>query len=180
MKTHGGTPYTPENCKIDLSKISDYLENFIAVVSDKVGNVNRKGKHHSSIIGSPLIPITSLSNIVPPVLHITLGIVLKLFEMILSEVRKLDRNHITAAQKEIEKEWKAESKKLKEKKNDMYNLCHKLLDMVNFKEGFAKKNLKKIFQNKTRLLKFVVVMSKNKKYNLAVDFFVWRLNLMTN
>ena len=156
------------------------MENFIAVVSDKVGNVNRKGKHHSSIIGSPLIPITSLSNIVPPVLHITLGIVLKLFEMILSEVRKLDRNHITAAQKEIEKEWKAERKKLKEKKNDMYNLCHKLLDMVNFKEGFAKNNLKKIFQNKTRLLKFVVVMSKNKKYNLAVDFFVWRLNLMTN
>ena len=92
MKTHGGTPYSPENCKIELSKISDYLENFIAVVSDKVGNVNRKGKHHSSIIGSPLIPITSLSNIVPPVLHITLGIVLKLFEMILSEVRKLDRN----------------------------------------------------------------------------------------
>ena len=71
-------------------------------------------------------------------LHITLGIVLKLFEMILSEVRKLDRNHITAAQKEIEKEWKAERKKLKEKKNDMYNLCHKLLDMVNLK-GFAEK-----------------------------------------
>ena len=119
MKTHGGTPYTPENCKIELSEISDYMENFIAVVSEKVVNVNRKGKHHSSIIGSNLIPITSLSNIVPPVMHITLGIVLKLFEMILCEDRKLDRNHITAAQKEIEKEWKAERKKIKEKKNDM-------------------------------------------------------------
>ena len=85
---HGGTTYTPENCKIELRKISDYMENFIAVVSEKVVNVNRKGKHHSSIIGSPLIPITSLSNIVPPVMHITLGIVLKLFEMILCEDRK--------------------------------------------------------------------------------------------
>ena len=71
-------------------------------------------------------------------LHITLGIVWKLFEMILSEVRKLDCNHITAAQKQIEKEWKAENNKLKEKKNDMYQLCDKLLDLVNSK-GFAEK-----------------------------------------
>ena len=91
LKTHDGTPHTPENYKIELREISDHMENFIAdVVDDRVGTVNRKGKHHSSIIGTPLIPVTSLSNIVPPVLHITLGIVLKLFDMILSEVRKLD------------------------------------------------------------------------------------------
>ena len=135
--------------KVDLNNLGRALGNVSqtllrSLVSDKVGNVNRKGKHHSSIIGSPLIPIISLSNIVPPVLHITLGIVLKLFEMILSEVRKLDRNHITAAQKRIEKEWKAERKKVKEKKKVIYNLCHKLLDMVNFKEDFAKKLEKNI------------------------------------
>ena len=58
-------------------------KNFFAnVVDDRVGTVNKKGKHHSSIIGNPLIPVTSLSNIVQSVLHITLGIVLKLFEMV--------------------------------------------------------------------------------------------------
>ena len=140
LKTHGGTPHTPESCKIELREISDYMENFIAnVVDDRVGTVNRKGKHHFSIIGTPLIPITSLSNIVPPVLHITLGIVLKLFEMILSEVRKLDCNRITEVQKEIEKEWEAGSNELKEKENVMYKRCDKLLDLMNFKERFEAK-----------------------------------------
>ena len=67
------------------------MENFVAnVVDHRLGTVNKKGKHDFSIIGTPLISITTLLNIVPPVLHITLGIVLKLFEMILSEVWKLD------------------------------------------------------------------------------------------
>ena len=140
LKTHGGTPHTPESCKIELREISDYMENFIAnVVDDRVGTVNRKGKHHFSIIGTPLIPITSLANIVPPVLHITLGVVLKLFEMILTEVRKLDCNRITEVQKEIEKEWEAGSNELKEKENVMYKLCDKLLDLMNFKERFEAK-----------------------------------------
>ena len=86
------------------------------------GTVNKKGKHHFSIIGTPLIPITSLSSTVPPMLHITLGIVLKLFEMILSEVRKLDCNHIHEVQKNVEKK-----------------LCDKLLDFINFKERFMAK-----------------------------------------
>ena len=140
MKTHGSTPHTPENCKIELREISDFMENFVAnVVDDRVGTVNTKGKHHFSIIGTPLIPITSLSNVVPPVLHITLGIVLKLFEMILSEVRKLDCNHITEVRKKKEKEWENDSNSLKAKKNDMRKLCNKLLDLMNFKERFMVK-----------------------------------------
>ena len=92
------------------------MENFVPnVVDDRLRTVNSKEKH-SSIFGTPLIPITSLSNIVPPVLRITLGIVLKLFEMILSEVRKLDCNHTIEVQKKIEEEWKIDSNKLKEKK----------------------------------------------------------------
>ena len=104
MRTHGGTPHTPEHCKIELREISDYIENFIVnVFDDRVGNVNNKGKYHSSITGTPLIPINSVSNIVQRVLHITLAIVFKLFEMILSEVRRPDRNQITEVQIKIEK-----------------------------------------------------------------------------
>ena len=69
------------------------MENFVAnVVDHRVGAVNKKEKHDFSIIGTPLISITTLLNILPSVLHITLGIVLKLFEMILPEVWKLDCN----------------------------------------------------------------------------------------
>ena len=79
LKTHGGTPHTPENGKIKLWEISDYKENFVAnVVDDRTGTVNRKRKHHSSILGTP----NSLSNIVSPVFYITLGIALKLFDMV--------------------------------------------------------------------------------------------------
>ena len=117
LKTHGGTPHNPENYKTELRKIFDFVENFIPhVVDDTIGTVNKIGKYHSSIIGTPLIPITYLSNIVPPVLHITVGIVLKLFEIDLSEVRNVDCNHITEVRKKTEKDWKDGSNQLKEKK----------------------------------------------------------------
>ena len=68
LKTHGGTPNTPKNCKIELREISDFKENFVAnVVDDRLGTINKKAKHHCSIIGTSLIPITPLSNTVPPV-----------------------------------------------------------------------------------------------------------------
>ena len=140
LKTHGGTHHTPENCRIELTEISNYMENFIAnVVDDRVGNVNKRRKHHFSIIGTSLIPITSLSNTATPVLNITLGIVLKLLEMILSEVRKLDCNHITEVQKKIEKEWEVKSNELKEKEDERYKLCDKSLDLINFKGRFMAK-----------------------------------------
>ena len=58
----------------------------------------------------------------------TLSIVLKLFEMILSEIRKLDCSHITEVQINFEKEWEVNSNKLKGKEDDKYELCDKLLD----------------------------------------------------
>ena len=63
LKTHGGTPHTPGNCKTELM-ISDFLE---IVVRDRVETVNTKGKHHSSITGTQVMFIASPSNIVPPV-----------------------------------------------------------------------------------------------------------------
>ena len=72
-------------------------------------------------------------------LHITFGIVLNLFEMLLSEVRKLDCNHITEVQKCFEKEWEINSNELKEKEDDRYILCHKLLHLMDLKERFMAK-----------------------------------------
>ena len=114
LKMHSGTPHTPKSCKIELKEISDFMENFLANIVNMVGTVNKKVKHNSSIIGTSLIPITPLSNIVQPVLHVTLGIVLKLFEMVLSKVRELDCNHITEVCKKVEKTWEDASNQLKE------------------------------------------------------------------
>ena len=59
--------------------------------------------------------------------------------MLLSEVRKLDCNHITDVQNFFEKEWEVNSNKLKEKEDDRYILCDKLLDLMDFKERFMAK-----------------------------------------
>ena len=41
--------------------------------------------------------------------------------------------------KKIEMEWEVNSNELKEKENDRYNLCDKLLDLMNFKGRFMAK-----------------------------------------
>ena len=46
-----------------------------------------RGKLHKSIASSPVFPILSLGNAVPPVLHVTSGIVLKMFNMLVEDVR---------------------------------------------------------------------------------------------
>ena len=70
FKTQGGTFHTLKNCEIELREISDFRQNFVAnVVDDRVETVNKTEKHLFGIIGTSIIPITSLSNIVPPVYH---------------------------------------------------------------------------------------------------------------
>ena len=59
----------------------------------------------------------------------------------------------------------------------MYKLCDKLIGLMNFKERFEAK-----FDNDISELDKVakICSGHNKKYNLAVDFYVWHFNLMTN
>ena len=67
LKTHGGTPPTPGNCKTELM-ISDFLENVVGdFVDERVDTVNTKLNHHSSITGTQVMFIASPSNIIPPV-----------------------------------------------------------------------------------------------------------------
>lgn len=55
--------------------------------------------------------------------------------MVLTEIRKLDCNHINVVCQKIEKDWKAGSNLLIEKKDDMlYKLCGNFLDPLNSEE----------------------------------------------
>ena len=69
-----------------------------------------RGKLHKSIISSPLFPVVSLGNVVPPVLYITLGIVLKLFKMLLEGVKSQDCTSKELGTQANEDEWKAKSR----------------------------------------------------------------------
>ena len=64
-----------------------------------------------------MIPIHSLDNVVPPVLHITLGIVLRLFNLLVDECRKLDNvdNSKNSTLKSNEKLWKSKCERVEKK-----------------------------------------------------------------
>ena len=69
----------------------DIREHHVAnVVDGRMDGSDRemalRSKLHKSIVNSLVFPISSLGNVVPPVLHITLGIALKMFNMLLEHV----------------------------------------------------------------------------------------------
>ena len=68
------------------------------------------GKLHKSIISGPVFPFVSLGNVIPPVLHITLGIVLKLFKMFLERVKSQDCTSNESGTQTNEDERKAKSR----------------------------------------------------------------------
>ena len=86
LRNHSGTAHAPEDCLIPERTIEDleasHNEN---LVDDRGGGLHKKRKFHESIISRALFPLKSLSHVVPPVLHIKLGIVLKLYQILLSK-----------------------------------------------------------------------------------------------
>ena len=64
---------------------------------------------------------------VPPVLHITLGIVLKLFKMLLERVKSQDCTPNESGTQANEDEWKVKSKELLEREGE-----YKIVSEKNF------------------------------------------------
>ena len=52
--------------------------------------MNENGKFHYSVVGPMLFPLRDLDQVVPATLHIMLGIVLLLYNLLLDQCRKMD------------------------------------------------------------------------------------------
>ncbi|XP_065639825.1 uncharacterized protein LOC136072566 [Hydra vulgaris] len=92
LRNHASMPHTPANCNILRRTIqsleSAYNEN---LCEDRLGgNLRALGKFHNSIIAPVIFPIITLDKVVPPVLYIMLGVVLKLYKLLLKECKILD------------------------------------------------------------------------------------------
>ena len=85
LRNHSGTAHTPEDCPIEGLEAC-YNEN----LDDRAGGLHKRGKFHKSIISRVLFPIKPLSNVVPPVLHIKLGIVVKIYQVLFSKTQHKD------------------------------------------------------------------------------------------
>ena len=120
LRNHSGTAHTPEDCLIPERTIEDleasYNEN---LVDDRAGGLHKRGKFHESIISRPLFPIKSLSHVVPPVLHIKLGIVLKLYQILLSKTQENENIETSTARADQEKKLEWKSEKLLEKEAEL-------------------------------------------------------------
>ena len=70
----------------------------------------------------PLFSIKSLSHVVPPVLHINLGIVLKLYQVLVSKTQEKNietRIETSTAKADQEEKWECENQKLLEKEVEL-------------------------------------------------------------
>ena len=113
LRNHSGTAHTPEDCLILERTIEDleasYNEN---LVDDRAGGLHKRRKFHESMISRPLFPIKSLCHVVPPVLHIELGKVLRLYQILLSKTQEKDNMETSTARADQEEKWKAFSLKV--------------------------------------------------------------------
>ena len=140
LRNHSGTAHTPEDCLIPERTIEDleasYNEN---LVDDRAGGLHKREKFHESIISRPLFPIKSLSHVVPPVLHIKLGIVLKLYQILLSKTQEKDNNETSTARTDQEEKWERESEKLLETEAELLHSGCVFIDSENLKDRFEAK-----------------------------------------
>ena len=91
LRNHSGTAHTPKDCLIP-ERTTEALEDSYNEnkVDERGGGLQKREKFHESVISRPLFPIKSLSHVVPPILHIKLGIVLKLHQVSLSKTQEKD------------------------------------------------------------------------------------------
>jgi len=143
LQNHSGKPHTPRDCSDIGRRTIEELEAFYNknLCKDRhVENIRKTGKFHGSIFHRSVFPISTLDNVVPPVLHIMLGIVLKLFNLVLARCREIDSLEGTTTQLEETQgqndKWKLEREKLQSLEAkcrqlgcdfvDLYNLKHRI------------------------------------------------------
>ena len=115
LQNHAGKPHTPENCPTKMRTVLDYIENYNENLADdrNQNNLHVNGKDHNSIAGPMIFPLRSLDNLVPASMHINLGIVLLLYNLLLNECKQLDEQEggeqMQCEREKLEQEWELSS-----------------------------------------------------------------------
>ena len=134
---HGGHPHTPETCSVELRSVDDYQLNYNENLCDDRchGNMRENGKHHNSVIEKMLFCIKDLRFVVPPVLHILLGITLYLYNVLLGYCQQLDKEEIGYGEEngdmEVSNEWLDVSLLLSERNEKLHKLGEELVEIEN-------------------------------------------------
>ena len=140
LKHHPKTPHTPEHCPCEIRTVEGYIGNYNANVQDDRanGDMRLNGKEHFSVVGTMIFPLRSLDQVVPPSLHITLGVTLLLYNLLLKECQAVDEEAGAVAQQAKEKsaidqEWVLASQEMTKFEEQLKDVAKCILMMMNRK-----------------------------------------------
>ena len=137
LRNHAGKPHNPENCQIDLRTIEHYHLSYNENLCDdrNGGNTRENGKHHFSVVDKMLFPLQNLACVVPPVLHILLGITLLLFNLLLQSCQELDEEEnwrdTDQEKNAMMSEWEEASVLLAENQAEFERIGTEIVEMEN-------------------------------------------------
>ena len=130
----------PEYCDCTLRSLEEMEGHYNANLCDTRGgkrghlDLSSTGRYHESIKGRNLFKFSPLANVIPPILHITLEIVLRLFNKLLDQCRIVDETYNKPNLVRIDKEWHQRSLDLEEKEVLVQEIGGDYIDLVNFGE----------------------------------------------
>ncbi|XP_065678012.1 uncharacterized protein LOC136093059 [Hydra vulgaris] len=163
LRNHASMPHTPANCNILRRTIksleSAYNENLCE--DRQGGNLRALGKFHNSIIAPVIFPIITLDNVVPPVLHIMLGVVLKLYKLLLKECKILDCQAVSSLSHNenvrTNELWAAKSFECSKTADSLRLLGNQFVDVANLQTRWL------AFDKNISELECISLNSSNKK-----------------
>ena len=129
LQNHRDLPHTPKHCKIERRSVPDYMENYNENLADgrNHNNMNEKGKRHYGVVGPMLFPLQDFAS-----LHIMLGIVLLLCNLLLEECNTIDgEKHLQAEKSKVSQEWEIASLELHKEvviMTNRMNRCQAIMD----------------------------------------------------
>ena len=125
--------HTPENCPIVERTMEDLEASYNEMLTDDRagGDCHKTGKFHESIIHAAIFPIKTLSQVVTPVLHIRLGTVLKLYQILLSKTQQKDKPGTNTARIEQEQKWEKTSADLLQLEVELVDTGSVFIDFQN-------------------------------------------------
>ena len=137
LQNHGGEPHHPDVCPVERRTVDHYNLWYNNNLADSRNNndLHENGKHHYNVFNKMLFPITDIERIVPPGLHIRLGVVLLVYNLLLGVCQELDRYEesieVIEEQHKISEEWEEASCLYQEHLHELHEQSEAVVEMEN-------------------------------------------------
>ena len=102
--------------------------------------MNANGKDHFSVVGPMIFPLKDINQVVPATLHILLGIVLLLYNLLLKECKNIDeaegRERLKEGATKLSEQWELASLELHTAEKELKEHGENVVVMINRSHRF--------------------------------------------